>query len=127
MDWKHRGPQQEGPEPPLLPGEAAADVPPVCGGQRYLTVYAAVFWGRSVRARDANKLHKLDKKADSVVGGGAELDSLEAVAEKRMLSKLVSMLNNISRPLHDMLVEKKSVLSQRLIPYIDWTLQLHSL
>lgn len=35
------------------------------------------------------------------------LDSLEAVMEERMLSKLVSVLNNVSQPPNNMLVEKK--------------------
>lgn len=43
------------------------------------------------------------------------LDSLEAVKEMRMLPRLVSILN-ISQPLHDMLVKKRSVFCQRLIP-----------
>ncbi len=59
--------------------------------------------------------NKLIWKAGLVIGGGAERDALEAVAEKRTLSKLVSILNNVSHPLHDMLLEKKSVFSQRLI------------
>ena len=45
---------------------------------------AAAVWGWSMTARDANKL-------GSVIGGRFELDSLEMVTEKRMLSKLVSI------------------------------------
>ncbi len=45
MGWEHKAPLQEGSESALLPVEAqrlqrlqqgAADVQPVCGGQRYL-------------------------------------------------------------------------------------------
>ncbi len=72
--------------------------------------YAAICWGQSVRVRDANKFNKLVRKARSVIGGGVELDSLEAVVEK-MLSKLVSIL-----PSTPMLVEKMSIFSQRLVP-----------
>ncbi len=43
-----------------------------------------------------------------MIGGGVELDSLEAVTKKRMLSKLVSILNNVSQLLNDMLVESKT-------------------
>ncbi len=63
--------------------------------------------------RDTNDLNKLVRKAISVIGGGVELDSFEVVMEKRTLSKLVSILN-VSHPVHDMLVEKRRVFSQRL-------------
>lgn len=56
-----------------------------------------------------------------MIGRGVELDSLEAVTEKKMMSKLVSILNNVSHPLNDMLVERRSIFSQRLIPTRGFT------
>ncbi len=46
-----------------------------------------------IRVRDANKLNTLIRKVSSVTGGGVELDYVEAVAEKRIQSKLVCILN----------------------------------
>lgn len=59
-----------------------------------------------------NDVNKLVRKASSGIGE----ESLEAVMEMRMLSKLVSVFYKISHPLHDMLVEIRSISSQRLIP-----------
>lgn len=59
-----------------------------------------------------NDVNKLVRKASSGIGE----ESLEAVMEMRMLSKLVSVFNKISHPLHDMLVEIRNISSQGLIP-----------
>ena len=69
-------------------------------------------WGGGLRQADKGKLNKLVKKANSVVGGG--LDSLEVVAERRMSSKLMSILDNPSHPLFRELSLRRSVFSQRL-------------
>lgn len=45
-----------------------------------------VFWGVGIKAKDANRLNKLIKKAGSVVG--PKLVTLEEVADDRMLVKL---------------------------------------
>ena len=58
------------------------------------------------------KKNKLVKKANSVVGGG--LENLEVVAERRMSSKLSSILDNPSHPLFHELSLRRSVFSQRL-------------
>lgn len=52
---------------------------------------AVVCWGSRVRAADANKLNKL---IGSVLG--VELDSL--VAERRMLHKMLSIMDNMLPP-----------------------------
>ncbi len=80
----------------------------------YQSVVAVAIFHAAV-CRNINKHNKLVRKAGSVIGGGVELDSLEVVMEKRILSKLASILN-VSHPLHDILVKKKNVFSQRLEP-----------
>lgn len=51
-------------------------------------------------------------KAASVVG--VELDSRTVVSERRMLSKLLAILDNTSHPLHNVLSRYRSMFSQRL-------------
>ena len=46
---------------------------------------------------------------------GVELDSPTAVSERRMLSKLHDILDDVSHPLHDTLVQHKSMFRSRLI------------
>ena len=62
----------------------------------------------------ASTLFKLVRKVSSVVG--LELDSLEAVAEKRTRDKIKSILGNPSHPLYDELWQMGSTFSYRLIP-----------
>ncbi|XP_051787946.1 uncharacterized protein LOC127529166 [Erpetoichthys calabaricus] len=57
--------------------------------------YAVVCWGGSIKKRDASRLDKLVRKAGSIVG--MELDSLTSMAERRALSRLLSIMEN---PLH---------------------------
>lgn len=54
------------------------------------------------------------RKASSVVG--LELNSLEAVAERRMMDKMNSILDNPSHPLSDELWQMGSTFSHQLIP-----------
>lgn len=49
-----------------------------------------------MKAGDADRFNKQARKASSRIG--VWLDLLEAVVEKRMLTKLVGILNNISHP-----------------------------
>lgn len=58
--------------------------------------YVAVCSGHSMKAGDADRFNKQARKASSRIG--VWLDLLEAVVEKRMLTKLVGILNNISHP-----------------------------
>ncbi len=66
-----------------------------------------------MRVADRNKLDKLIRRAGSVLD--MELDSVHVVAERRMLSKLYSILDNPAHPLHNELVDQRSTCSQRMI------------
>jgi len=58
-------------------------------------------------------LNKLICKAGNVVG--VKFDSLSVVSERRMLSKLKVILNNVSHPLYDLVLKQRSTFSARLI------------
>ncbi len=75
--------------------------------------FAVVCWGSSMKVADRNKLDKLIRRAGSVLG--MELDPVHVVAERRMLSKFDSILDNPSHPLHNVLVDQRSTFSQRMI------------
>ena len=66
-----------------------------------------------LRVADANRRNKLIKKGSDAVG--VELDTLSAVSYRRMLSKVWAILQHVSHPLHNSLVEQRSTFSQRLI------------
>lgn len=74
--------------------------------------YAAVCWGGSVTERDAGRLDDLIRKAGSVLG--RRVDSLKAVVEKRMWTKLADLLDNTNHPLDRTLTEQSSSHSGRL-------------
>jgi hypothetical protein len=76
-------------------------------------LYAVACWGSRLREPDANKLNKLIRKAGNVVG--VKLDSLSVVPERRMLSKLNVIVDNVSHPLYDLLLKHRSTFSARLI------------
>ena len=76
--------------------------------------FAVVCWGGGIKAGEANRLNRLVKRASSVVG--LKLDSLEAVAERRMRGKINAILCNPSHPLYDELWQLGSSFSHRLIP-----------
>ena len=69
-------------------------------------------WGGSTKKRDAGRLDRLVRKAGSVVG--AELESIASVAEKRTLSKLLTIMDNETHPLYNTIIQQKSVISGRL-------------
>ncbi len=75
--------------------------------------YAVVYWGGSIKRRDTTRLDKLVRKAGSVVG--AELDTLTSVAEKRILGKILSILDNVQHPLHQTFSRQRSSFSDRLL------------
>ena len=54
--------------------------------------FAVTCLGSGLKVTDNNRLHKLIRRAGEVVG--EELDTLTIVAERRMLSKLQSILDN---------------------------------
>ena len=76
-------------------------------------LFAVVGWGSRLRVADANRLNKLIRKASDIVG--VELDTLIAVSDRRILSRVQAILQYGSHPLHNALVEQRSTLSQRLI------------
>ncbi len=59
------------------------------------------------------RLDKLVRKSGSVVG--AELDTLTSVAEKRILCKILSILDNVHHPLHQNFYRQRSSFSDRLL------------
>ena len=75
--------------------------------------FAVVSWGVGIRTKDANRLNKLIKKAESVVG--SQLVTVEEVVEERMLAKLLATMANSSHPLHTTLDQLRSSFSNRLI------------
>ena len=76
-------------------------------------LFAVVCWGSRLRVANANRLNKLIRKASDVVGVG--LDNLSAVSDRRMLLRVWAILQHVSHPLHNALVEQRSTFSQRLI------------
>ena len=74
-------------------------------------LYAVVCWGSGLRVADANRLQKLINKASSIVG--VELGSLEAVTERRMLTRLRAIRDSVSHPLHNVLANQLSTHSAR--------------
>ena len=74
--------------------------------------YAVVCWGGSTRKRDNGRLDRLVRKAGFVVG--MELESLTTIAERRTLSRLHSILDNDRHPLHTIIINQRSLISDRL-------------
>ncbi|KAI3373330.1 hypothetical protein L3Q82_006624 [Scortum barcoo] len=72
--------------------------------------YAAVCWGSRLKTADTNRLNKLIRRAGSVLG--VELESVEEVSERRMLRKLLSIMDNVSQPLHATLTSCQSSFSR---------------
>lgn len=74
--------------------------------------YAVVCWGGSTKRKDAGRLERLVKKAGSVVG--AELECTTSVADKRTLTKLLTIMDNESHPLYSAIIGQRSLISWRL-------------
>ena len=55
--------------------------------------FAVMCWGSSIRASDTNRLDKIIKKAGSVLG--LRQESFETMVERRMLNKLLSIMDNV--------------------------------
>ncbi|KAI4875470.1 hypothetical protein NFI96_023752 [Prochilodus magdalenae] len=75
--------------------------------------YAVVCWGGSISRRDAGRLDRLVRKAGSVLG--LELESLTPLAERRALSKLLNIMDNVHHPLHNTIIRQRSSFSGRLL------------
>ncbi|TWW59308.1 hypothetical protein D4764_06G0008380 [Takifugu flavidus] len=75
--------------------------------------FAVVCWGAGIKAKDANRLNKLIKKAGSVVG--FKLANLDEVVRDRMVLKLRTIMDNPSHPLHNTVDKLRSSFSNRLL------------
>ncbi|TWW66958.1 hypothetical protein D4764_20G0009900, partial [Takifugu flavidus] len=75
--------------------------------------FAVVCWGAGIKAKDANRLSKLIKKAGSVVG--CKLANLDEVVRDRMVLKLRTIMDNPSHPLHNTVDKLRSSFSNRLL------------
>ncbi|TWW73405.1 hypothetical protein D4764_15G0007990 [Takifugu flavidus] len=69
------------------------------------TFFAVACFGAGIKAKDANSLKKLIKKAGSVVG--YKLANLDEVVRDRMVSKVWTIMDNPSHPLHSEQTEKQ--------------------
>ncbi|KAM3873389.1 myelin-associated glycoprotein-like [Diretmus argenteus] len=76
--------------------------------------FGVVCWGEGARIADRNRINKLIRKASST--SGTELEQIQQVAERRMLTKLHSILDNPAHSLHALEVVQLSTFSRRLIP-----------
>ena len=74
--------------------------------------FAAISWGSGIRACDSKKLNKLVMRAGYVMG--TAVVSLEVVMERRMVQKLLSIMDDNTHPLHNLVSKQKSVFSGRL-------------
>lgn len=81
---------------------------------------AVVCRGSGLKEADANRLNKRICKAASVVG--LELDSLTFVSERRMLSKLLAILDNNSHPFHNV-VDRYRVRSVKNLFFLTFVYQ----
>ena len=75
--------------------------------------FAVACWGEVSRTADRNRINKIIKTTSSVVH--SRLDTVQQVAEDRMLSKMRAILWNPSHPLNALGVIKRSTFSERLI------------
>ena len=75
--------------------------------------FVAICWGSSIRASDSKRLNRLIRKAGSVLG--TTLEPLELVVERRMLNKLLNIMDNNAHPLHNLTIKQQSVFSGRLL------------
>ncbi|KAI5103643.1 gastrula zinc finger protein XlCGF28.1-like [Silurus meridionalis] len=75
--------------------------------------YGVVCWGSSISTADRKRLDKLIRKASSVLG--IPLDTVQEVGERRMVTKLSSLLENASHPLYETVTSLSSSFSNRLI------------
>lgn len=75
--------------------------------------FAVVCWGQGAHIGDLSRVNALIKMAGSVVS--MEFDTVQQVAEQRTLSKLKSIMNNPSHPLHALRVINSNTFSHRLI------------
>lgn len=75
--------------------------------------YAVVCWSCGSTERDRKRLNKLVRRAGSVLGCPPE--TIQEVGERRMLAKLISIMDNTSHPLHETVRALSSSFSGRLL------------
>ena len=75
--------------------------------------YLVACWGGSIKKRDVLRLNKLVRKAGCVVC--TEPESLTCVAERRALSRLLSIMDNPEHPLHSTIQRQGSSFSSSLL------------
>ena len=76
-------------------------------------MYGVVCWSSSITAADRKRLNKLVKKASSVLG--CPLDPVEVVGDRRMTTKLLSIMEDASHPLQETVRSLGSSFSDRLL------------
>lgn len=81
---------------------------------KVMVIITVVCSGSKLRVADTKKRNKLICKGSNVVV--AQLDSLREVSERRILSKLQTILDNPSHPFHLMLDSHRSTFNKRFIP-----------
>ena len=72
-----------------------------------------VCWSSSITAADRKRLNKLIRKASSVLG--CPLDPVEVVGDRRMTTKLLSIMEDASHPLQETVRSLGSSFSDRLL------------
>lgn len=78
----------------------------------YQVFYAVVCWEGSIKERNTMRLDKLVRQASFVIS--MEMDSMVAVAKRKTLWKLFSIVDNDSHPLHTTIMKQQSMFSGRL-------------
>lgn len=79
-------------------------------------VVSAVLCGISLgrhRGGNTNRLNQLVRKAGSMTG--RKLDTIKALLERRILNKLLPVLDHSDNPLHPLLDKQQSSFSNRLV------------
>ncbi|XP_034044519.1 zinc finger protein basonuclin-2-like [Thalassophryne amazonica] len=87
------------------------DAPSGCFMVTSVISYTVVCWSSRLKAVDMNRPTKLIRRVGSVLG--VELDSVMDVSERRMLRKLLSILENTAHPLYATLTSWSSEESDR--------------
>ncbi|WP_419631026.1 reverse transcriptase domain-containing protein, partial [Thiolapillus sp.] len=78
-----------------------------------IIVYGSVCWGGNISKFDRGRLEKIVKKAGHVVG--MPLDSFKTLYEKRLLKKLMQILNDPTHPMRHYFDSRRSNRSGRFL------------
>lgn len=74
--------------------------------------YGVVCWGNSILIADRKKFNRLVKKAGSFLG--CQLDLVEVVGERKMMAKVLYLMEKMSHLMQDTLTPLGSSFSDRL-------------